>query len=214
MKQDKSPTYRSLERVSAGDEKGLETLLERHLPWIRDHVKRRLGPALKSRAETCDFVQDAMIQFLRYGPRVLVSSDEHFRGLLVRIIENAIRDRRDWFMAQRRCAAKERPLPSDTVLNLDPPKNRVHRPSQVADQREREAWIRLALEVLDPPDRDILVWRQWEGLPFAEIAERLEISAEAAWKRHKTAVGRLARVVGELRKEGIAGLTDGCSFSA
>lgn len=197
-------TLTLLDQWDAGDEQALEELLQRHLPWIRNHVHHRLGPFLRGKAETCDYVQDAMVEFLRYGPRIRISDEKHFRALIVRIVENTLRGKKDWFTAQRRKAARQRPLPSDTILSLDPPKEDVERPSQAAVQHEREAWIRLGLELIDPDDAELIVLHQWEGRPFDEIAAHLEITADAARMRHVRAVNRLANKVSSLRRGDLA----------
>jgi RNA polymerase sigma factor (sigma-70 family) len=196
----KSETGLYLSRWNRGNEAALEQLLDRHLAWITNHGRRRVGPFLRGKAETADYVQDAVIEFLRYGPRIQISDDRHFRALLVKIVENTLRDRRDWFMAQRRWNSKLRPLPSDTVLSLDPPKHAVQRPSQEAVKHEREAWIRLGMELVDPEDRDIIVLHQWEGRTFADIARRLKITSDAARMRYTRAVMRLGRKVAHLQR--------------
>jgi hypothetical protein len=62
--------------------------------------------------ESGDVVQEAAVQFLNYGLRFIISDDKRFRGLLARIVENVLRDKHDWFTAQRREIARQRPLPS------------------------------------------------------------------------------------------------------
>lgn len=195
----KTETYTFLKKWSRGDSDGVEALLERHLPWIRNHVRKRLGPVLRQKAETEDFVQNAVIEFLRYGPKILLSSEDHFRALLVRIVENTIRNQNKWFCAQRRRMSRERPIASDTVLCLDPPDSDVPTPSRLAARNEDEAWVRLALEFLDAADRDVIVLRQWERLSFPEIGERMDISADAARMRHNSAIGRLGKIIWKLR---------------
>jgi RNA polymerase sigma-70 factor (ECF subfamily) len=192
-------TRHNLEQWHAGDQQALDALLERHLSWIRAHVRHRIGPFLRKKAETLDYVQDAMVQFLKYGPRIVVSDDRHFRALLVRIIENSLRNNYDWYSAKRRAITRENPLPSDTVLNLDPPRNKVTRPSQAVQRKERDAWIRLGMEFLDAGEREVLVLRQWEKRSFQELGEHLGISDEAARKRYTRAVDRLSEKIWDLR---------------
>jgi RNA polymerase sigma-70 factor (ECF subfamily) len=188
---------------NSGDSKGLDALLERHLPWIHDQVRKRLGPQLRGKAETCDFVQDALIEFLRYGPRFTISSGATFRALLLKIVENTIRHKHDWFTARRRDIARENPLPSETVLSLDTPRGSTKTPSQSVAHHEEEAWVRLGLEVLDPQYREVLVLRKWDTLSFDEIGARLKITGNAAKMRHRRAVDRLAGCVWALRSGNI-----------
>ena len=63
----------SLKKWHQGDMASLETLLKRHLSWIQNRVRQRIGTKLRHQLESCDIVQDAALQFLQYGPRFLLS---------------------------------------------------------------------------------------------------------------------------------------------
>lgn len=200
----KTKTSLYLEQWNGGDADGLKSLLERHLPWIHEHVPKRLGPLLRRKADASDYVQDVVVQFLQYGPRIHISDDNHFRALMIRIVENALCDKHDWYIARRRAHALDHPQPSDTVLSLDPPAGKtIPTPSKVAAKNEDEAWIHLGMELLDSAERELLVLRQWDELSFEEIGKRLDISQDAAWKRHNRAVHHLAKKVGLLRRRRI-----------
>lgn len=201
-------THELLSRLHAGEEDALRELLERHEPWVRARVRERLGARLRQRAETDDFVQDAMVDALKYGPKFMVSSEDHFRGLLARIVENALRDRHQYFDAARRARDRERPLPSDSVLDLDPRSPDRATPSRAADRREREAWLRLGLELLRPEDREVILLRQEDALPFEEVGARLGVAPNAARMRFERALAKLGKVVTRLRAEGAASVAE------
>jgi RNA polymerase sigma-70 factor (ECF subfamily) len=197
MVEDATSIY--LQQWHSGDQQALDSLIERHLTWIHKKVHHRLGSMLREKGDTCDYVQDAVVQFLQYGPRFTISNDARFRGLLLKIVENVLCNKYDWFTARRRAIARERPLPSDTILSLDPHQQQIHTPSKSAEKNEQEAWVRLGMELVKPEDREILILRQWDGLTFEEIGQRLEISTSAARVRHLRAMRRLAKEVEELR---------------
>jgi len=199
MSDDGSKTSLFLKQWHCGDLDGLYALLQRHLPWIQSKVRQRMGPVLKKKAETSDYVQDVLTRFLKDGPRFVLSNEAAFRGLLLKIVENTLRDKHDWYTARRRAISKERPLPSDTILDLDSAQPKVRTPSKSAAFHEQEAWIRLGMEFLESKDREILVLRQWDGLSFAQIGERFGLKTNAAWKMHDRAVCRLGEVVSALR---------------
>lgn len=182
-------------RWHGGDEAALAELLRRHLPWIQQQVSRRLGPALRARAETVDFVQEAFVRALRVGPRFVLEDGSTFRRLMVRLIENVLRDQADFFRARRRAMQRERPLPSDTVLGLDAPCRAVTRPDEAAERAEAEARVRLALELLPEADRRMILRREWDGAAFAEIAAELGLQPDAARMRFHRALVRLTRAV-------------------
>jgi RNA polymerase sigma-70 factor (ECF subfamily) len=191
-----SQTLLLLKRWHAGERAALDTLLERDMPWIKEHVSRRLGPALRTRLESGDVVQETMLQVLRYGPRFLLSDMDQFRALLARMVENVIRMQARRLQQERRDAQREQQLPSDSVLLLD---RSSQRPSQIAAKDESAAWMQLGIELLDPDDKDVLMLRQWDGLSFGDVGERLGIAEDAARMRFQRALGRLARLVQRLR---------------
>ncbi|MFH2002354.1 MAG: sigma-70 family RNA polymerase sigma factor [Planctomycetota bacterium] len=188
-------------QMSQGDNKEVDALLERHLPWLLKQVRSRLGSELRKKEESLDFLQDTILQFLLYAPRIKISNEQHFRALLVRIVENTIRDKHGWYAAKRRCVARERPLPRDTILSLDPPKDRSSAtPSEAVQRIENEAWLRLGLEIMTPEDRDLIVLRQWEECSFAEIGKRLGLEPKTAGNRYKQALCRLTDKIFALRR--------------
>lgn len=192
-------TYQLLHRWHGGDPEALDGLVRKNLGWIRERVEHRVGDMLREKADIDDFVQEAMVEILRYGPRFVMSNRAQFRGLMAKVIENVIRGQYDRFTALRRELHRERPVPSDTVLNLDPPQISVTRPSQNIQRKEGAAWVRIGLDLLEPAQREIIVLRQWEGLSFKAIGERLGITENTARMRFQRAVQRLAQVVRKAR---------------
>ena len=89
-------------------------------------------------------------------------------------------------------------LPRDSVLHLDAAGRTVTRPSQHAERAENEQWIRLALELLSPDDRRVIVLRQWEELSFGDIGVQLGIGESGARMRYFRALPKLASAVEEL----------------
>lgn len=206
MSPEPDQTLQLLQRWHGGDPGALDGLVRKNLQWIRGRVEQRVGDMLRERADVDDFVQEAMLEILRYGPRFLMSNRAQFRALLAKVIENVIRGQYDRCTALRRELHRERPVPSDTVLNLDPPQDSVTRPSQNAQAREGAAWVRIGLDLLEPEQREIIVLRQWDGLPFQEIGERLGVPEDAARMRFQRAVKRLAQVVRTARNGNVEAL--------
>lgn len=193
-------TIQLLRDWHGGDRAALDELIRRNLGWMQQHVHRRLGEELRRAGDTQDFVQDAMIQVLEYGPRFEVADEDHFRRLLARIVENSLRGKYRHMRRDRRDVRRERNIDSDTILSLDPPQREVTRPSQHADQHEQVAWVRLALEFLHPKDREVIWMHQYEELTFPEIGGRLGASEDTVRMRFKRALPRLAKKVAELQR--------------
>lgn len=198
MKEER-PSARILPDDASRYAEEIDEILTRHLSWIQGYVHHKLGDFRRSKADTGDIVQEATIQFLQYGPKIKLMDEGQFRALLGRIIENVIRDKYDWFTACRRNISNERPLPPDTILNLDPPKGRQETPSQIVQKQDEEAWLRLGLELLEPKEREVIVLHHWEHLSFIKIGKMLGVSKVAARKRYMRALNLLIDVVESLK---------------
>ena len=188
-----------LERWHGGDDQALAELVELHLPWLREHVQRRLGPFLRRHGEAEDYLQDAVLDFLRDAPRFQVRDGAQLRGLLARVVENTLRDKNDWFRAKRRDLARSATVPSDSVLALDPALQRSTTPSRDATRNEIRDWVRLGLELLEAEERKVILAREYEDRSFVEIGAELGMTANAARMRWVRAVARLAEVMQQLK---------------
>jgi RNA polymerase sigma factor (sigma-70 family) len=192
-------TTELLTQWHAGDERALAQLVQEHMPWLQAHVQRRLGAFLRTRGDASDYLQDAILDFLRFGPRFQVRDGAHFRGLLARIVENTLRDRNDWFRAKRRNLGTQVPIPTDSVLALDPAMQRSTTPSRDASKAEVREWVRLALELLEAEDRRVILAHEYEDRSFVQIGDELGMTANAVRMRWVRAVARLANVMRELQ---------------
>jgi RNA polymerase sigma factor (sigma-70 family) len=188
-----------LERWHRGDATALAGLCELHLPWLRAQVERRLGDFLRRHGDADDYVQDAMLDFLRDAPRFQVRDGSQFRGLLARVVENTLRDRNDWFRAKRRDLGRNASLPTDSVLALDPALQRSTTPSRDATRTEVRDWVRLGLELMEAEDRKIILAREYDDRSFVDIGGELGMTANAVRMRWVRAVARLAEIMKELR---------------
>jgi RNA polymerase sigma-70 factor (ECF subfamily) len=185
--------------VQRGDAAALQALVAEHLPWIEAHVRRRLSDFVRRDGDTRDFVQEALVEVLQHGPRFVVHSPAGFRALLARIVENNLRDRARHLCRERRDVRRDRELPADSVLMLDAPARSITEPPEQAERQERAAWLRLALELLAPEDREVVRLREWDGLSFPEIGALLSLGEEAVRKRYVRALPRLAQKLELLR---------------
>lgn len=185
-----------LERWHQGDENAVRELVERDAPWVLDHVRRRLGAGLRKRVDSVDVVQEAMLEVLRYAPRFVAPDQARFRGLMVRIVENVLREQHRFFHARRRAMSREADGATAAALQLS---DSGASPSGAAVAREDQRWLRLGLELLGPEDRKIIVLRQWDEMPFDEVGRSLGVTEDAARMRFRRALARLARKVKSLR---------------
>jgi RNA polymerase sigma factor (sigma-70 family) len=172
-------------------------------PWIEAQVRKRLGRHLRQRVDTQDIVQNTLLQLLRTGPRFVCSDRAHLRALLARMVENTIRAQAHHATAEKRDLRRETPpgVPgtSGSVLILDAAAATATEPGLAAEKGELRDWVRLALELLEPDDRNVILWREFDEEPFAAIAARLGTSEDAARMRFQRALPRLAQKLRSLR---------------
>lgn len=176
----------------AGDESALGDLLDRHMRTLHGMVHRKLGWAIRSKEETGDMVQEAAIRFLQYGPRIRVTNEPTFLALLLRVVENVIRDKHDFYTRHRRAMSREESIP-DTILDLSTP-------SQAAIEGEEKEWVCLGLNFLEKEERLLIADRDWEQLSFVDLGKKMNLPAGTVRKRYQQAVIQLAAVVSRLRK--------------
>ena len=104
---------------------------------------------------------------------------------------------RDHVKTLRRDVRREVPLPERSSLLLA---GQLATASELASKRELAARVRRALARLARADREVLLMRAFESLPYDEIAYVLGIKPAAARKRHGRALLRLERL---LREDGL-----------
>src|SRR5262249_9602339 len=103
--------------------------------------------------------------------------------------------------AQMRSLAQEVPLPEAGVAFASSESmagqlvGHMTSPSQAAIRRELHDRLRAALDAMDPLDREVLALRPFEEMSNNEVAEVLQISKDAASKRHVRALKRLREIL-------------------
>lgn len=199
-----SNTRELLLRWHDGDAGAMAELVQQELPFVRAEVHKRLGPHLRRHHDTDDIIQATLVQALRSAPRFVVSDRDKLRGLLARMTENALLVQAERALAQKRDVRREVSAASRTVLDLDVASSATG-PEQAADRAETREWVRLALELLAPEDRAVIVLRDYEELGFAEIAARLGIAEDAARMRHRRVRPKLAATLLRLRRGDVGG---------
>jgi RNA polymerase sigma-70 factor (ECF subfamily) len=192
-------TCRLLEQIEQGDPDALGSLLTRHRPELRAFVEARLDPRLAARLDPSDVVQETQLavagriaDFLRRRPMP-------FRLWLRKTASERLLDlRRHHLQRKRRTASREVPLPQHSSLLLARPLLASGpSPSQQLVAREVAERVSRAVAELPEADREILLLRHAEELPFAEIGLLLAIGPAAARKRFGRALLRLQQALSD-----------------
>jgi RNA polymerase sigma factor (sigma-70 family) len=122
-----------------------------------------------------DVAQEAWVAALRRPPAAVHS----LRGWLTAVIRNIARRRH---RTEQRRTGRE----ADSAAPAAPPG-----PAEVAEREESRARVVEAVMALEPTYRDVVLLRDFEGLPPREIAQRLGISPGAVSTRLTRAHAKL-----------------------
>ena len=199
---DSSETRALLEGIRRGEARALENLLARYRPGLRAFVECHFDPRLRARVDPSDVVQDTQMEVVRRIGDFLASRPMPFRlWLRKKAMDRLSNLRRDHLTRARRSVAREQAWPDRSSLLLARPLLAGGpSPSQHAQAQELAERVSRAVAQLAEADREILLLRHAEDLPFEEIACLLEIEPAAARKRFGRALIRLQTV---LRAEGL-----------
>jgi RNA polymerase sigma-70 factor (ECF subfamily) len=153
------------------------------MPALRRWAHHRLPRWARSAADTTDLIHDVILQTLRPGRMLELSSREALAAYLRQAVRNRIRDE------HRRFARRGfRESPSAAGL-VDPAPS----PFDRALTREQEARYRAALARADARDRELIVAHVELGYSHQQLGCMIGCSANAARMALERAIRRLAR---------------------
>jgi len=166
-----------LRRAREGSREALGLLLggcgERLLTLIR----LRLGPSLRERVESRDVLQATLLKALLHIDGFRGTRRESLMAWLARIAQNEIRDAADFHGRQRRQVGQT--VAMGGTQELDGLAADVRSETSRIALNERSLRLLAALEALSPEHREVIVLRQLEERPFAEVAGQMGRSEDA-----------------------------------
>ena len=163
-----------IRRAQGGSAEALNALYERCSGRLLAYVRLRLGRDLRTRLESRDILQAAMVKSLEHLPELKADNTGSLMGWLARIADNEIRDRADYYQRQRRDAARETPLDDDAPVRA---LTRSALSRVILDEQAER--LEAAMESRSPVHREVIMLRKFEDLTFAEIARRFGKSEDA-----------------------------------
>lgn len=191
---DSSETRRLLGSVRKGDPSAFGRLFERHRDGLLVFLTNHFDPRLRARLDPSDVVQEAHLEAMRRFSDYLSRRPMPFRVWLWKTgYERLLMQRRRHLKADRRGVQHEENLPNHSSRGLAR-RLAMHgsSPSERMQRAERVEKVRRALARLSESDREILLMRNYEDMPYEEIGVLLDIAAAAARQRHGRALLRLS----------------------
>ena len=195
MDPESEATEKLLLRLDAGDRSAFDRLFAMHRSDLRRAVDLRLDPALRGRVDASDVVQEAHMDALNRLDDYLRRRPMPFRLWLWKTAhERLLKIRRQHAATLKRAMGREQPLPDHSSLQLA---RHIWAEgtgaSGPAVRRELADQVRRALKRLPEIDREILLMRVLEGMPYEDVARILEIDPAAARKRYGRALTRMCK---------------------
>lgn len=185
-----------LERARAGDEEALGRLMELFRAYLLAVAARELSGQARAKVSPSDIVQDAFLEAYRVFAGFRGEGLDEFRAWLRSILRYKIGDQHDRYLGSRMRQA-DREVSFDQGGSAGTLRETLLEPAdtpsgQAAFDEEVRALF-LAMDRLPEEPRRVIVWRQWEKMPFAEIGRRLGRTEEAARKCYVRGLERLGR---------------------
>ena len=180
-----------LAAAAKGDDHAVARLFERHLPAVKQSVQRRLRP--QARFDASDVMQETQMSARRQLANFLKARPIPFRLWLLRNAHERLLDlERTHLHAAKRAVDREVPLPDQSSLDLyQAIRGNAPAPAERLQSSEHGRIVRRCLADLPELDRQVLMLRVFDGLKSVDVAQVLDISADAAKKRFARALERL-----------------------
>ena len=174
-----------VQRAKDGDPEALNDLFGRYHTTMVELARRRLGPRLRAKEEADDLAQttfrEATRDFFQYEYR----GEDSLLKWLVRILQNKIRDRAEFYSAGKRDASRERPVEGRTGKDgselpiLEPPSDDLSVTRQVV-REEEFAILRQALGELSVDHRRAITLVFFQGMTLRKAGELMDGRSEDA----------------------------------
>lgn len=173
-----SDTLALARRAKAGDEQALGDLIERHLPWLRRQVSRRLEPGLRACLDTFDVLQDGCMIVAGKLSELDLHSDREVRNWMLKVTLNQLKDIRRYEHAGKRDRRRQQRLGGAThphSSDAQTPELPVDQasPSSVVGREELKSMLEEAIADLSESYREVVRLRDFEGLSWSAVCERM-----------------------------------------
>jgi len=205
---DVTTTQTLVQRAHDGDSVALNELYSRYSPRVLAAVRARLGAGLRSKVESWDIVQDAMLASLRNLNSFEHNSDGAFLNWLSKVVENRIRDQADFFHAGKRDHRKEaafqgKQRSDNSEVPLDIADRDAGTPSQFLVLDEELLRLEAAMDRLPEEYRDLVIATKIEGRTYQELADESGKSPDSVRMQVNRSMVALTKAFRELDSESV-----------
>jgi len=185
-----------LTQARSGSVDSLGQALEACRGYLLLIAQQELEPELQAKGGPSDLVQETFLKAHRHFGRFHGDTEAELLAWLRRMLLNNLIDfRRLYWQTAKRQAGKEISLEEGSSSFLGDARLAAPEPtpSGIAMEDEQAQALRKAMAHLPDEYRQVLLWRQQDGLTFEEIGRRTDRSADAARKLWARAAARLQK---------------------
>lgn len=192
---------RLLRQARAGDAAALGALLELYRNYLTLLARLQISRRLQSKVDPADLVQDTFLKAHRHFGQLRGSTEVELVSWLRQILAGNVANLvRHYFGTQGRDIRLEQELEheleqSSAAWSVGLVADQSS-PSQRAAAREEALVLADALAQLPPDYSEVIVLRHLQGLPFAEVADRMSRSVDSVEKLWVRALARLRKALG------------------
>jgi RNA polymerase sigma-70 factor (ECF subfamily) len=190
-----------LGQARAGDATALGSVLAVYRKYLAVLAHMQISRRLRGKADASDLVQETMLEAYRHFPNFRGTTEAEFMGWLRSILAGLIANHvRRYVGTKRRDVRLERTLATEMsntsgVMTHDLAAS-INSPSEQVLHREAAVQLADALQLLPAHYREVILLRHLEGLPFAQVAERMGRTVESVEKLWVRALARLRSTLG------------------
>ena len=196
------PKFRELMgQVRAGNTAGMDSLLVASFAPLRSVIAQQMAGSLKkAQVEPEDVIQEVFAAAWANLPQAEFESFNAFLGWLRQIAENKLIDMHRAMLAGKRDVRRQAAawgVQSGSYVDLlDHVSSPLATPSRGAARSEALAVLMARMQQLPEDYRQVIRWRLIEGLPVAEVAQRLDRSEAAIHMLCHRALKQLRELMG------------------
>lgn len=192
-------SHMTVTAIKAGDEAALGRLTNELRPYLRRVIQRELtSMACRTPDDDSDLIQQTLLKAVQSVETFRGNTIDQWRVWLATFARNEVRMAVRYWNSQKRSVQRSteglQEFISEVPADDDGPSAEI-RKQELAKQLSR------ALQGLSESERQIIGWRQDQGLTHAAIAERLGISVDAARQRCKSAMDNLRKLFDQIPKK-------------
>ena len=174
---------RLLEDARRGDIEALGALLQHYRAYLLMVANKELAKDARARMAPSDLVQDTLLRAQQRFGQFRGSGEKALLGWLRKILRYRLAD----------LPPRREMLPLPGVQGGLPDKGDT--PSKELARKEEQDLVQKALAQLQADHQQVIRLREFDDLPFNEVGQRMQRSADAARKLWSRAIDELGRIL-------------------